>query len=119
MNTTLKKGNSKTLVITPEVRREIREFRDRLIDIRERPDETSHFDVRTIDIIINELDDYDRNMLLAYYSIGEGRPSVLAKYLNITPQAVDQRMKKIHTKIRKKNDVPKTNYNSVRCCPDD
>lgn len=119
MNTMLKKGNSKALVITPEVRREIREFRDRLIDIRERPDETSHFDVRTIDIIINELDDYDRNMLLAYYSIGEGRPSVLAKYLNITPQAVILRIDKILNKIKKLNDVPKTTYNSVRCCPDD
>lgn len=119
MNTMLKKGNSKPLVITPEVRREIREFRDRLIDIRERPDETSHFDVRTIDIIINELDDYDRNMLLAYYSIGEGRPSVLAKYLNITTQAVVLRMNKIHNKIKKLNDVPKTNYNCVRCSPDD
>ena len=113
--TEMKKKNLKPLVITLEVREEIKEFKDRLLDMRNRLDETSDFDVKSIDIIFNELDDYDRNMLFAYYSIGECSPTKLAKYLDVTSQCVRYRITKILNKIKQLNDVPKTAHNHYRC----
>lgn len=115
-----KKGvRSGPITITPEIREQIREFRDRLIDTGSRPDETSAFDARTIDIIINELDDYDRNMILAYFSVADGSPMLLARLLKVSPPVVIRRMRQITNKIKQLNDTPKTTYNQPRLNPCD
>jgi hypothetical protein len=112
----MKKARSKDITITPEVRKAINSFKKRLKEMAKYGDETSAFDVRTIDIILNELDDYDRNILCAYYSIAECRPFKLASYLGINSSIVCHRIKRIHTQIKKLNNVHKSNFNLPRDC---
>lgn len=115
-----KKGvRSGPITITPAIRQQIKEFRERLIMTGSMPEETSAFDARTIDIIINELDDYDRNMILAYYSVADGSPMLLARLLKVSPPVVIRRMRKIVNKIKELNDIPKSPNNKPRVNPCD
>ena len=121
MNEVIKKKGvrASAITITPEIKEEIRYFKERLIDMGNRPDETSAFDARTIDIIINELDDYDRNMVIAYYSVADGSPMLLARLLKVSPPVVIRRIRAITNKIKELNDIPRTTYNQPRVNPCD
>ena len=119
MNEVLKKKGVRSgqITITPETKQQIQTFKDRLIDIASRPDETSEFDVRTVDIIFNELDDYDRNLLIAYYAIADCNTNSLGRILCCGPQVVFRRIKMIQNKIRTLNDTPKHPRNQPRINP--
>lgn len=121
MNEVLKKKGVRSghITITPQTKQQIQLFKDRLIDIANRPDETSEFDVRTVDIIFNELDDYDRNLLIAYYAIADCNTNALAQILCCGPQVVFRRIKMIQNKIRTLNDTPKHPRNQPRTNPCD
>lgn len=110
--------NRKPITINKEVRKTIESFKNRLIEMAKQPDETSAFDARTIDIIVNELDDYDRNILIAYYAIADGSPSVLSKYLGISHSLVNNNINRIKRQIKQLNNVPKSNFNMPRECID-
>lgn len=114
-----KKRKCVPLVITPEIKDQIRIFKERLIDCGNRPDETSEFDANTIDIVINRLDDYDTNLLIAYYTIGDCSASKLAKIFNTSQPVIRRKITLIHDKIKELNDVPKTANNQPRYNPCD
>lgn len=121
MTETYKKTGKKSvpLVITPEMKAEIKDFKDRLVDAASRPDETSEFDRHSVDIIMNELDDYDRNLLIAYYALTDCNAKRLASILNVTDKTVAFHIKKIMNKIKTLNDTPKTPRNQPRINPCD
>ena len=116
MNDIYKKLNSKCvpLVITPQVREHIRLFKESLQCIKDDPTISSEFDARTIDIILNELDDYDRNLLIAYYSIAESSVAKLSRLIGISQPVIHRKLKVIHKKIIDLNDTPKTVNNKPR-----
>lgn len=107
------------LNITPEMKEEIKTFKERLIDMRNRPDETSDFDVRTVDIIMNELDDCDRNLLIAFYSIADCSTGNLAKIMHCNYNTILIRIRKLIKKIQTLNDTPRTDNNKPRVNPCD
>lgn len=106
--------NGIPLIITPEVKEQIKNFKSRLMDMRDHPEETSDFDVRTIDIILNELSDYDRNFIIAYYELAESSATKLGRLFNISQPLVVYKIKAILKKIKNLNDTPKTDNNKPR-----
>lgn len=89
-------------------------FRARLEEMTSYPDETSEFDVETVRIILYELDDADRNIILAYYGVVNSSPTTLARLLGTTSQTIISRVRRITTKIKKLNNANKTPYNLPR-----
>lgn len=120
MNDVYKKKTGKCLpiTITPEMKQQIKQFKESLIDIRNTPECSSDFDVATIDIILNQLDDYDRNLLLAFYSFGDASYLTLSRKLGISRTIATRKIKIIHNKIKELNNVTKTPNNKPRCHPD-
>lgn len=104
------------LSITPELKSQIMHFRARLEEMTSYPDETSEFDVETVRIILYELDDADRNIILAYYGVVNSSPTTLARLLGTTSQTIISRVRRITTKIKKLNNANKTPYNLPRDC---
>ena len=120
MNEIIKKDRCKCLpiVITPEMRAKIKFFKERLTYLLENPTESSEFDAKTIDIVLNQLDDYDRNMLFAYYELADCSVTSLSRIFNISIPVIKRKIKMIHNKIKELNDVPKSTNNKPRCNPD-
>lgn len=116
--TILKAGKNVPITITPEIRKHIELYKKRLQEMADQPDETSEFDRITIDIIINKLCDYDRNIICAYYTIAECSPTKLARLLGSSQSVISHKVKKIHKLITELNDTPKTHYNNPRECVD-
>lgn len=102
------------LSITPELKSQITHFRARLEEMVSYTDETSEFDVETVRIILNELDDADRNIILAYYGVVNNSPTTLARLLGTTSQTIISRVRRITTQIKKLNNANKTPYNLPR-----
>lgn len=121
MNEILVKEKQKCvpLVITPEIKEQIRIFKERLIDCANRPDETSEFDANTVDIVVNQLDDYDTNLLIAYYTIGDCSATKLARIFGTSQPVIRRKIMLIHDKIKELNNVPKTANNQPRYNPCD
>ena len=120
MNEVLKKERQKCvpIIITPEIRDKIRLFKERLTYILEDPTISSEFDAKTIDIILNQLDDYDRNFLIAFYELADCSVTKLSRIFNISIPVVKRKIKLIHNKIKELNDIPKSANNKPRCNPD-
>lgn len=102
------------LSITPELKSQIMHFRARLEEMTSYPDETSEFDVETVRIILYELDDADRNIILAYYGVANNSPATLARLLGTTSETIRSRVRLITTQIKKLNNANKTPYNLPR-----
>lgn len=102
------------LSITPELKSQITHFRARLEEMASYPDETSEFDVETVRIILHELDDADRNIILAYYGVANNSPTTLARLLGMNPVTMLSRVRRITTQIKKLNNANKTLYNLPR-----
>lgn len=119
MNEILVKPRQKCvpIVITPEIKEQIKIFKDNLIEIRDTPCLSSTFDARTVDIILNELDDYDRNVLIAYYSIADCSYVKLSSLFGISPPVLHRKIKLILNKIKELNDTPKSPNNQPRGYP--
>lgn len=113
-----KKGKCTPITIDSKVRQKIESFRHRLIQMSQQPDESSEFDVTTIDIIVNRLDDYDRNLLLAYYAVADCSPTKLGNLIGVDKTIVSHRIASLIKKIKKMNDTPKTPLNRTRECYD-
>lgn len=110
-----KKGRKPVqLSITPELKSQITHFRARLEEMASYPDETSEFDVETVRIILYELDDADRNIILAYYGVVDNSPTTLARLLGTTHHIIRSRVRRITTQIKKLNNANKTPYNLPR-----
>ena len=118
MTEVYRKHYSRPIYITPEMKARIQEYRDSLIEIANNPELSSEFDARTINIVLNELNDYDRNFILAYYAIANGVKGDLAKAFNCTFNAIHRRIIEITNKIKELNDTPRTTYNQPRANTD-
>lgn len=106
------------IVITPEIKEEVRLFKENLEYLRDNPECSSDFDVRTINIILNELDDYDRNILIAFYTLADTRVCNLSRLFNISTSVLSNRINNIMNKIKELNDTPKSPHNKPRGNPD-
>ena len=51
--------------------------------------------ITIIHYILNELDDYDLNLLIAYYDLADGKPTRLSKIFDVDPNNIQSRIKKI------------------------
>lgn len=87
------KGKFIPIVIDDEVRRRVKSFKDRLKEMSEY-DEISTLDKLSVRIILEELDPYDQNILIAYYDYG-GSATELGRMLQVSPQVIYSRIKKI------------------------
>lgn len=109
--TVLKKNNKAIpLKITKEMKLEIQHFKDSLIELRDDFD-TSEYDTKSIDIILNKLDDYDRNFIIAYYSVANCSTKKAAQLFNTTMPVIAAKRKMIINKIKELNDTYRTNDN--------
>lgn len=100
--------------ITPEIRAEIESFKNRLIQMANEPDETSQFDVATINLILKDLSAYDRNILIAYYAVANCSSTTLGKMLGVSNATIACRIKSIINKLKKNNVTIRTLHNSPR-----
>lgn len=107
---------TKELPTPPEVKDLVQEFKRRLIDMASRPDETSAYDVESIRIIMEELSDTDRAILLTCYGLCDGSPWYTAKIFKVTPGYIKYRIKHALNYINQHNDIPRTTYNLPRQC---
>lgn len=94
------KGKCIPYVINDEVRKRIRSFSEMLAEMKNDYGSMSE-QARTIDIILNELDAFDRNFIIAYYEYGES-PSILGKLFGVSPAVILSRVKKIIKTIQEK-----------------
>ena len=88
----MSKGKSKPITINNEVRAKIESFKDRLYD-ESRVDSST---TKAISFILNELEPYECNILLAYYEWGNDA----ARMLGITPMILLSKVRKILYKIK-------------------
>lgn len=86
------KGKSKPITINSDVRRKIESFKIRLLD-ETKADPTTK---EAIYFILNELEPYECNILLAYFEWG----NQASKMLGITPMILQSNVKKILNKIK-------------------
>lgn len=119
MNEIIKKARIKCvpIVITPEIREQIRLFKERLSHMLE-DNIVDSYDAKTIDIVLNQLDDYDRNILIAYYELANCSITTLSRIFNISKEVLKRRIKIIQNKITELNDVPKSSNNKSSCNSD-
>lgn len=92
------KGKSIPYSIDDNVRRRIKSFANVLKDMQEELPSTSPKH-KAIDVILNQLDAYDRNIIIAFYEYGES-PTALGKLLGVSPSVIISRIKKINQTIK-------------------
>lgn len=106
----------KELPTTPELKKELQEFKQRLLDTASSPNETSNFDVESIRIILEDLNDTDRLLILTCYGVCDGSEYHTSKIFNVSNAYVRHRIKSILKYINKHNDNIKTRHNMPREC---
>lgn len=94
-------GKSATIKIDESIRNQIVNFKNHLNEMMEDQD-LSQAETRAIEVIINELDDYDRNFIIAYFHIADQSPAALAHLFCCEPYVVKKRIDRIIKLIRKK-----------------
>lgn len=104
----------KEIPTPPEIRDLVQEFKRRLIDTASRPDETSAFDAETVRIIMEDLPDTDRAIILACYGICDGSSYQTAKIFKTSTTYIKRRVERALKYITEHNDTPKTSYNLPR-----
>lgn len=89
-------GKSNAIIINDEVRRLVKSFKHRLREMADSPDnEVREIDKLSIDVILNDLDEFDQNILIAFYAVANCSPSALGKLLGVKPTVITSRIKKI------------------------
>ena len=97
--TTYKKPKGKCVPYTIDstVRNRIKSFRKILQDLVDYGEATPR-QAAAIDVVLNKLDDYDSNLILAYFEYGN-QPSVLSQMLGVSQSVIVTKVKKIKKKI--------------------
>lgn len=93
------KGKSFPLRIDTNLQLRIKSFKDRLKEMCDY-DEVSPTHQHIIKYILNDLDEYDRNLLIAFYDYAECSPTKLAKLFAVDASNINSRIKKIQTKCK-------------------
>ena len=94
MSTLKAKGKSVPITINQDTQTQIKLFKDRLLEMMEY-DEIREVDKLSINVILNELDPYNQNILIAFYGLADGSASALARVFNVNPHVISKRIKKI------------------------
>ena len=96
MTAVLKARTNKSVPIhiDNETQQKIKAFKDRLIEMVENGD-VREIDKASIYVIMNELDPYNENILIAYYGIVDCSASALAKLFGVSCTVISQRINKI------------------------
>lgn len=108
----------KITIIDDSIKTHLNRFKESLIEQMNDPTITSAFDAETIRIILQDLDDAERNLILAHYGVCDGDACETSKVFNCCAATIENRIIKIRNKIILLNDTPKTIYNCPRECSD-
>ena len=107
---------TKILTLPDDIKGSFKEFRDALYERMITPTLSSAYDAETIRIILEDLDDVERNLILAYYGTCEGDIKLACKLFKTTQNTFNKNFDKIIEKIKSLNNVSKTTYNCAREC---
>lgn len=103
--TVLKKpsGKSKAIIIDYRTQSIIRSFKERYRELLNTDDEVRDIDKISIQVILNELDEFDQNILIAYFAIADSSPTKLAKVFGVAPSVITSRINKIIKYVRNRS----------------
>lgn len=103
--TVLKKpsGKSKAIIIDYRTQSIIRSFKERYRELLDTDDEVRDIDKISIQVILNELDEFDQNILIAYFAIADSSPTKLAKVFGVAPSVITSRINKIIKYVRNRS----------------
>lgn len=103
--TILKKpyGKSKAIVIDYRTQSIIKSFKERYRELLNTDDEVRDIDKVSIQVILNELDEFDQNILIAYFAIAEASATKLAKVFSVNPSVITSRINKIIKYVRNRS----------------
>lgn len=93
-------GKSSTIIIDDQVRKEIKSVKKRYEELLNTDDEIRDIDKISISIILNELDEFDQNILIAFFTIADSSPSLLAKMFGVSPSVITSRVNKIIKNVK-------------------
>lgn len=93
-------GKSKAIIIDYRTQSIIRSFKERYRELLNTDDEVRDIDKITISVILNELDEFDQNILIAYFAIADSSPTKLAKVFGVAPSVITSRINKIIKNVR-------------------
>lgn len=91
---TKKSGKCAKIVIGPEIRNQIQLFKKRIAEMAEY-DDLPIKQQQTAYVVLNELDDYDANIFIAYYAVAGESTSKLAKLFGVSQTVIYTRLNKI------------------------
>lgn len=112
--TILKKpnGKSKAIVIDHQTQSSIKSFKDRYRELLNTDDEIRPIDKITISVILNDLDEFDQNILIAYYAIAGGSAATLARVFGVNSSVITSRINKIIKYVRNRVESISTTVDS-------
>lgn len=96
-------GKSKAIIIDYHTQSIIKSFKERYRELLTTDDELRPIDKVTISVILNELDEFDQNILIAYYAIADSSPAKLAKVFGVNSSVITNRINKIIKYVRDKS----------------
>lgn len=91
---TKKSGKCAKIVIGPEIRLQIQLFKKRIAEMA-KYDDLPIKQQQTAYVVLNELDDYDANIFIAYYAVAGESTSKLAKLFGVSQTVIYTRLNKI------------------------
>lgn len=96
-------GKSSAITIDYQTQSDIRSFKNHYRELLQTEDEVRPIDKITIEVILNELDEFDQNILIAFYAIAESSPTKLAKVFGVAPSVITSRIKKIQKYVHNRS----------------
>lgn len=93
------KGKSKPITINKETQRSIASFKFRLKEMLDNQ-EVSEQHQKLIHYLLNDLEDYDLNILIAYFDQANCSASKLSKLLGLDPSNITSKINKIIKECR-------------------
>lgn len=96
-------GKSKAIIIDYRTQSIIRSFKERYRELLNTDDEVRDIDKISIQVILNELDEFDQNILIAYFAMADSSPTKLAKVFGVAPSVITNRINKIIKYVRNRS----------------
>ena len=116
--TILKKpnGKSKAITIDYQTQSTIKSFKERYRELLQSEDEIRDIDKLSIQVILNDLDEFDQNILIAYYAIAGGSAATLARVFGVNSSVITNRINKIIKYVRNRVESLSTTVDSGIHC---
>lgn len=112
--TILKKpnGKSKAITIDYQTQSTIKSFKERYRELLMTDDEIRDIDKLSIQVILNDLDEFDQNILIAYYAIAGESAATLARVFGVNSSVITNRINKIIKYVRNRVESLSTTVDS-------